>query len=101
MPRFGGVNHFFRDHFLRILKTISITINGETVEADAGSNVASALLNAGVTKFRTSVVGEARAPFCGMGICYECRVTIDGVRHEKSCQIPVREAMIIETYEDD
>lgn len=38
--------------------------------------------------FRRSVTGEARAPLCGMGICFECRVTINGQPHSRSCQIP-------------
>jgi len=36
---------------------------------------------------RKSVSGELRGPLCGMGICFECRVTIDGIRHQRSCQL--------------
>jgi D-hydroxyproline dehydrogenase subunit alpha len=65
------------------------------VERDA--TVAAALLDAGVTAFRTSVAGEPRAPLCGMGICYECRVTIDGVAQQRSCMTRVAPGMRVHT----
>ena len=55
------------------------------------------VLAAGVTCFRRSVRGEARAPLCGMGICFECRVTIDGVAHCRSCQSVCRAGMEVLT----
>jgi sarcosine oxidase subunit alpha len=76
---------------------VIIRINGKNFEAPANSTVAVALLMAGQTTFRLSVSGEVRAPLCGMGICFECRVTIDGQCHARSCQIPVREGMDIQT----
>jgi sarcosine oxidase subunit alpha len=62
-----------------------------------GTVVAAAVLSAGVTCFRRSVRGEPRAPLCGMGICFECRVTIDGVTHSRSCQTVCRAGMEIRT----
>ena len=47
--------------------------------------------------FRHSVTGEARAPLCGMGICFECRVTINGQAHSRSCQIPAADGMQAKT----
>ena len=41
---------------------------------------------AGVTRFRRSVTGQPRGPLCGMGICMECCVTINGRPHCRSCQ---------------
>ncbi len=72
-----------------------IRINERPFAAAPGSTVAAAILSAGVTAFRRSVTGEPRAPLCGMGICFECRVTIDGAPHQRSCQIAVREGMEI------
>ncbi len=43
--------------------------------------------------YRRSVSGEPRGPLCGMGICFECRVTIDGREHCRSCQVPAAEGM--------
>jgi sarcosine oxidase subunit alpha len=82
-------------HFMP--EALEISINGKSVSVPAGSSVASALFAAGQTRFRTSVSGEPRAPLCGMGICFECRVTIDDEPHCRSCQIQVRPGMRITT----
>ena len=76
---------------------LKFRINGVARETSPGTTVAAALLNAGITAFRTSVSGEPRAPLCGMGICFECRVRIDGFENVRSCLEPVREGMEIET----
>ncbi len=60
-------------------ETVTVSINGSRVRVSAGTSVAAAILISGETSFRRSVSGEARAPLCGMGICFECRVTIDGL----------------------
>jgi sarcosine oxidase subunit alpha len=74
-----------------------ITINGDRIAVPEGSTVAAAILASGITAFRRSVTGEARGPVCGMGICYECRVTLDGEPHARSCQILCRDGMVVET----
>lgn len=73
--------------------TVEISVNGRPVRVDHGSTVAAALLAAGETAFRISESGEARAPLCGMGTCYECRVTIDGVEQRRACLVSVRPGM--------
>lgn len=78
-------------------ETIEIAVNGRVVRIDSGATVASALLNSGETLFRVSETGEPRAPLCGMGICYECRVTIDGIDHVRACMTQVRAGMRVET----
>lgn len=77
--------------------TVEVSVNGRTLRVPAGTSVASAVFAAGETKFRTSVRGEPRAPLCGMGICFECRVTIDDQPHCRSCQIFVQQGMRITT----
>jgi aerobic-type carbon monoxide dehydrogenase small subunit (CoxS/CutS family) len=72
---------------------VSITVNGVEVSVKQGTTVAAAILIAGETAFRRSVSGEPRGPLCGMGVCYECRVSIDGEAHARSCQIPCRARM--------
>jgi predicted molibdopterin-dependent oxidoreductase YjgC len=75
-------------------ETITISFEGEPLRVPAGINVAAALLTAGVKEFRsTAVSGATRAPFCMMGVCFECLVEIDGVPARQSCLIPVREGM--------
>lgn len=77
--------------------TVSLRVDGQTIEAEAGSSLASAMLGAGITRFRRSVNGEPRAPLCGMGICYECRVNVDGRPHRKACQVVVAPNMDVQT----
>jgi predicted molibdopterin-dependent oxidoreductase YjgC len=74
---------------------IEIRIDGEVVRVSAGISVAAALLNNSRYAFRTSVSGESRAPLCGMGICFECRVSIDGSEHVRACLVTVRQGMDI------
>jgi sarcosine oxidase subunit alpha len=76
---------------------IKLKINGNIIEMSAGTTVAAAILAADEAAFRTSVAGEPRGPLCGMGICFECRVTIDGVPHQRSCTTLIRDGMEIAT----
>jgi aerobic-type carbon monoxide dehydrogenase small subunit (CoxS/CutS family) len=76
---------------------VLLTVNGVSVSVKEGASVAAAVLLAGVVAFRDSVSGEPRGPVCGMGICYECRVTIDGEPHARSCQIVCRPGMRVST----
>jgi sarcosine oxidase subunit alpha len=75
----------------------TIEVNGRKLQVAAGTSVAAALFQGGEFRFRTSASGEPRAALCGMGICFECRVTIDGQANCRSCQIPVRDGMAIRT----
>ena len=74
---------------------VRFTVDGQPAEADAGVSLLAALWNAGRRAVRTSVGGEPRGPLCGMGTCFECRVTIDGEPHRRSCLEPVREGMAV------
>ena len=80
------------------LEPVAITVDGRSVAARAGDTVAAALLAASIDHCRlTPVSGAPRAPYCLMGVCFECLVTIDGVGNKQSCLIPVRTGMRIET----
>jgi D-hydroxyproline dehydrogenase subunit gamma len=76
---------------------VEMTVNGRAIRAIENASVASTLLDAGITAFRVSPSGESRAPVCGMGVCFECRVTIDGVPHQRACMIRVRPGMTVVT----
>jgi D-hydroxyproline dehydrogenase subunit gamma len=76
---------------------ISVRINGASVQVAQGTSVAAAILNSGCAIFRRSVSGRPRGPLCGMGICFECRVTIDNIAHRRSCQILCCEGMEVRT----
>ena len=76
--------------------SISVSVNGEALRVAPGTTVAAAVLMTG-SHARISVTGEPRGPLCGMGICYECRVTINGIAHQKSCQILCEAGMDVRT----
>ena len=77
--------------------TVRIVVDGVPVAAEEGSTVAAALMNAGIDRFRVSVKGKPRGPLCAMGICHECRVTIGGIAHRRSCLVTVAAGMEVET----
>jgi hypothetical protein len=74
-----------------------LTVNGRPIVVPEGAMVSAAIAVAGVTAYRRSVTGEPRGPLCGMGICFECRVTVDARPHVRSCQLPCRPGMEIRT----
>jgi D-hydroxyproline dehydrogenase subunit alpha len=72
---------------------IRFTLDGRPAEAQGGTSLLAALWNAGRRALRTSVSGEERGPVCGMGSCFECRLTIDGEPHRRACLEPLRDGM--------
>ena len=78
---------------------VTLRVNDVAVSVPAGSMVTAAVFAAGVVSFRRSVSGEPRGPLCGMGICFECRLTIDGVAHVRSCQTLCENGMDVRTDE--
>lgn len=76
---------------------IQLRVNGQTVCVPAGTIVAAAIALAGEQRFRRSVTHESRGPLCGMGICMECRVTINGRAHCRSCQTLCEPGMEVRT----
>ena len=77
--------------------TVTIVVDDEERAVPAGISVAAALMELGVTAFRRSVSGEPRAPLCGMGICQECRVEIDGVSARRACLVEVEDGLLVRT----
>lgn len=76
---------------------ITIYINGEPLFVKEGSSLSAALLNAGTRILRaTRFNSEPRAMFCGIGVCFDCVVTIDGVRNQRACMQLCREGMQVE-----
>jgi D-hydroxyproline dehydrogenase subunit gamma len=77
---------------------VALTVDGKPVQARSGDTVAAALLSAGIDHCRTTpVTGAPRAPYCLMGVCFDCLVTIDGVGSRQACLVPVQEGMKVET----
>jgi predicted molibdopterin-dependent oxidoreductase YjgC len=78
-------------------KMVSVHFDGRAVQLREGLSVAAALLEAGIVHFRdTPVMGSARAPFCMMGVCFDCLLIIDGMADRQSCMIEVQDGMRIE-----
>ena len=81
-------------------EAVTITVDGRKVGAYAGETVSAALWAAGIRTLRHSAkTGEGRGVYCGMGVCFGCRVTIDGVPNVLACQTPVADGMSVEIQE--
>ncbi|SHI36123.1 (2Fe-2S)-binding protein [Pollutimonas bauzanensis] len=76
---------------------VTITIDGRPVQCREGDSVAAALFAAGFNSCRdTPVNATPRGPFCMMGVCYDCLVSIDGQPNQQGCMTPARTGMNIE-----
>lgn len=76
---------------------VRLTVDGRAIEARAGDSVAAALLLSGVLVVRTTPVsGAPRGPFCMMGVCFDCLVSIDGEPNRQACMVTVRDGMQVE-----
>ena len=73
-----------------------LILDGKPLKVCAGTTVAAALLLGGDGSSRTSISGQRRAPVCGMGVCQECRVLIDGQRR-LACQTLCHDGMHVES----
>lgn len=79
-------------------RTLTLQVDERALEVPAGISVAAALLLAGTTAFHPAAVsGKPRAPYCMMGVCFECLVEIDGRPNQQACLVTVREGMRIAT----
>ncbi|WP_262267415.1 (2Fe-2S)-binding protein [Microvirga yunnanensis] len=77
---------------------VTFTFDGIPLTASKGDTVAAALLAAGVMRFRTTPVsGAERGPYCMMGVCFECLVTIDGRSNRQACLTTIEDGMRVET----
>ena len=74
-----------------------IWINGSSFEANTEMTVVAALMRFDGMRTRQSVSGQTRFAVCGMGICQECRVRINGQPHKLACQEYCRSGMVIQT----
>lgn len=78
--------------------TVRLTVDGRPIEARRGDSVAAALLAAGIDVCRTTPVsGAPRGPYCMMGVCFDCLITVDGVGNRQGCLVRVAEGMALAT----
>jgi predicted molibdopterin-dependent oxidoreductase YjgC len=81
--------------------TVHLAIDGHPAEAPAGASVAAALLLAGHRAFGPHPVdGAPEGPWCLIGVCFGCLVTIDGVKDRQACLVPVSDGMTVRTRLD-
>ena len=81
---------------------IDLLVDGETIKAYAGETIAGALTAAGRKVFRhTSKTGAPRGLFCGIGICFDCLVTVEGLGQVRSCMVSVQPGMRVCLFERD
>ncbi len=79
------------------LHTVTVVINGRSVVVPQGETVAAAVLAENIGYTRTTPVKQLpRAPFCMMGVCFDCLMVIDGVPNQQACMVQVRDGMRIE-----
>jgi predicted molibdopterin-dependent oxidoreductase YjgC len=76
--------------------TVTVTVEGRDIRVPEGASAAAAVLLAGLASIReTGISGAPRAPYCLMGICFDCLAKIDGVPNRQSCMVAVAPGMII------
>jgi predicted molibdopterin-dependent oxidoreductase YjgC len=103
--RFFNLSTEFMESLFRILPDsgaprVTIRFDGEFLSAPAGISVAAALLTNGIRRVRaTPASGAPRAPYCMMGVCFDCLVEIDGVPNQQSCLTSVCDGMQVRSQE--
>ncbi|OPX55532.1 2Fe-2S iron-sulfur cluster binding domain-containing protein [Oceanospirillum multiglobuliferum] len=76
--------------------SVTVFVEGQAVQVQAHDSAAAAILAAGLGHSRTTpITGSGRAPYCMMGVCFECLVEIDGQANTQGCMTLVREGMQI------
>jgi NADH dehydrogenase/NADH:ubiquinone oxidoreductase subunit G len=78
-------------------QAVTITVDGEPLSAYMGETIAGALLAAGRKAWRRTSHGQPRGIFCGIGLCFDCLVTVNGIPNVRACITPVTPGMIVET----
>lgn len=81
-------------------REVELLVDGRPLRAFEGETVAAALLAAGRRAFRTTARrGEPRGMYCGIGLCFDCVMTLDGRPNVRACQTPVRAGMCVESQQ--
>lgn len=75
---------------------VDLQLDGRPVEAYAGETVAAVLLAEGEIATRRTVGGKPRGIFCGMGVCFDCLVVVDGIPNTRACMTWVRNGMQVQ-----
>lgn len=77
---------------------VNLTFDGTPITAAAGQSLGAALIDAGIRSWHTTRHGgRPRGLFCGIGVCFDCLVTVDGHPNQRACLVPIREGMLVES----
>lgn len=82
---------------IELPERVDLVVDGRPVPAYPGESLAAALFAAGIRATRRTASGALRGPYCNMGVCFECLVTVDGVPAVRSCSVAVRPGMRVAT----
>jgi len=79
-------------------KRITFSFNGEEFNCESGQSIAAALIAAEHRELRsTRFENEPRSIFCGIGICFDCVVFVDGIANQRSCLVEAKDGMKVES----
>jgi len=79
-------------------REVRFTFNGEPFKGVEGQSISAALMATGVRELRkTRFDGEPRLIFCGIGICFDCVVVVDGVANQRACLVEINDGARIES----
>jgi len=78
----------------------TLLVDGRSVAIVEGDSIAAALMRAGILVLRRSRSGEPRGVFCGIGICNDCLVTVEGHPNVRACITPAEAGLVVETGTD-
>jgi len=77
---------------------LKLAIDGTPITARPGQTVGAALTDAGIRSWRnTRVAGKPRGLFCGIGVCFDCLLTVNGVPNQRACLVPAQDGMCLES----
>ncbi|HEV7168405.1 MAG TPA: (2Fe-2S)-binding protein [Micrococcaceae bacterium] len=77
---------------------LKLTIDGTPITARPGQTVGAALTDAGIRSWRsTRVAGKPRGLFCGIGVCFDCLLTVNGIPNQRACLAPAQDGMCLES----
>ncbi len=76
---------------------VSFRFDGDPITAYSGETIAAALIAAGIPATRISRCGMPRGYFCGMGVCWECLVTVNDKPNQRACMAVVEDGMVVQT----
>lgn len=78
--------------------SLTLTLDGQPITAVPGQSIGAALTDAGIRSWRTTRHGgRPRGLFCGIGICFDCLLTVDGRPNQRACLVPARDGMVLES----